>query len=134
MTRKEKAMELRGRGYNCAQAVICSFSDVLDVPEETLFAACEGFGTGMGNMQQVCGAVSGAVMLAGLKNSTKNLIHPDSTGSTLRFAREITKAFEEKNQTVVCKELKGIETGKVLRSCQDCILDAIEIAEEVLKI
>lgn len=132
MTRKEKAIELRGRGYNCAQAVLCSFADALDVPEETLFAVAEGFGIGMGSMNAVCGAVAGAVMLAGLKNSTKNLERPDSNGATIQLAREISGTFEEKNKALVCRELKGIETGRVLRSCPDCIMDAVEIAEKVL--
>ncbi len=70
MTRKEKAIELHDKGFNCAQAVACAFAEETGIPEETLFAACEGFGLGMG-MAATCGAVSGAVMLAGLKTVAK---------------------------------------------------------------
>ena len=42
------------------------------------------------------------------------------------------KMFAEQNSSLTCKELKGVETGKVLRSCPDCIMDAVEIAEKVL--
>ena len=42
MTRKEKAIELHNKGFNCAQAVACAFADETGIPEETLFAACEG--------------------------------------------------------------------------------------------
>ena len=45
MTRKEKAIELHNKGFNCAQAVACAFADETGIPEETLFAACEGFGS-----------------------------------------------------------------------------------------
>ena len=68
---KEKAIELHDKGFNCAQAVACAFAEETGIPEEILFAACEGFGLGMGGMAATCGAVSGAVMLAGLKNSCK---------------------------------------------------------------
>ena len=48
------------------------------------------------------------------------------------LARDIKKAFIEKNQTTRCRELKGIDTGKVLRSCDGCIEDAARIANQVL--
>ncbi|WP_302438636.1 C-GCAxxG-C-C family protein, partial [Roseburia hominis] len=56
MTKQEKAIELHDRGCNCAQAVACAFAEEIGVPEETLFAAAEGFGLGMGGMEATCGA------------------------------------------------------------------------------
>lgn len=132
MTRQEKAIELHKKGFNCAQAVACAFAEDIGVPEEVLFSACEGFGLGMGGMEATCGAISGAVMVAGFKNSSGDLQNPTTKGSTYKYTREITSAFKEKNSTITCKELKGVETGTVLRSCPDCIRDAVEIAEQVL--
>lgn len=134
MTRQEKAIALHNRGFNCAQAVACAFAEELGVQEELLFAACEGFGLGMGGMEATCGAVSGAVMAAGFKNSSGDPKNPTTKAATYKYTRDITRAFAEKNKTLVCKELKGVETGNVLRSCQDCIRDAVEIAERVLEI
>ena len=134
MTRKEKAIELHDKGFNCAQAVACAFAEETGIPEEILFAACEGFGLGMGGMAATCGAVSGAVMLAGLKNSCKNLEQPASKADTYKLTRENTKTFLEKNGSLTCGELKGTETGPVLRSCPDCIRDAVEIAESILEL
>ena len=99
-----------------------------------MFRIAEGFGLGMGGMAATCGAVSGAVMLAGLKNSCKNLEQPASKADTYKLTREITKTFLEKNGSLTCGELKGTETGKVLRSCPDCIRDAVEIAESILEL
>ena len=132
MTRKEKAIALHDKGFNCAQAVACTFAEELGVPAEVLFSACEGFGLGMGGMEGTCGAVSGAVMVAGFKNSCGDTEHPTTKAATYQLTREITKMFEEQNGSLTCKELKGVETGKVLRSCPDCIMDAARIAEEVL--
>ena len=130
----DKAAQNHQKGYNCAQAVACAFAEEPGIPEETLFAACEGFGLGMGGMAATCGAVSGAVMLAGLKNSCKNLEQPASKADTYKLTREITKEFLDKNGSLTCGELKGVTTGKVLRSCPDCIRDAVEIAEKILEL
>ena len=100
--------------------------------EETAFKACEAFGAGMGGMEGTCGAVSGAVFLAGLKNSCGDLEKPVSKGKTYQFSRAITAKFREKNGSLVCRDLKGIETGTPLRSCEGCILDAAALVEELL--
>ncbi len=132
MTKKELAIALHDKGYNCCQAVVCAFKDELGVDEETLFKAGEGFGLGMGCMKSTCGAISGAVMAAGFKNSTANFDGPKSKADTYALCKKILDAFEKKNGSLVCKDLKGIETGVVLRSCPGCIEDAVEIVQEVL--
>ncbi len=133
MTKKEKAMELHDRGFNCAQAVACAFAEEIGVPEEVLFAAAEGFGLGMGGAAATCGAVTGAVMLAGFKNSCGDPANPGTKASTYQLSKEITGEFEKKNGSLACWELKGIGTGKVLRTCAGCIADAVELAEKMLE-
>lgn len=132
MTPTEKAAELHNSGYNCCQAVACAFAQKLGFDEETLFKASEGFGLGMGAMNCTCGAVSGAVMLAGLKNSSGT--SQRTKAATYKLAAKIIDEFKNKNQSVICRELKGADTGKVLRSCSGCIEDAVKIAEEVLEL
>lgn len=134
MTKKEMAIENHNKGYNCCQAVICAFSKELEIPEEILFKAGEGFGLGMGCSECTCGALSGAVMAAGFKNSTANLDGPKSKAATYQLSKQLVTSFEEKNGAVLCKDLKGIATGKVLRSCAGCIEDATQLVEEVLNL
>ena len=131
-SRVEKALENHGKGYNCCQAVACAYADLVGVDENLIFAAGEGFGAGMGGMECTCGAVSAAVMLAGMKNSGGDMSNPTTKGKTYGFSKAIVKEFEAKNGSVVCKDLKGLETKKVLRSCDGCIEDAARIAEKVL--
>lgn len=131
-TRVEQTIERHDKGYNCAQAVACTYCDLVGVDEETMFRIAEGFGAGMGSMDGTCGAVSGAIALAGMKNSTGNLDTPNSKAKTYQLSKAIIKEFQEQNGSAVCKELKGIGTGKVLRSCPDCIRDAARLAEKVL--
>lgn len=134
MTKKELAIAYHDKGYNCAQAVVCAFSEELGVPEEILFKAAEGFGLGMGCMKGTCGAISGAVMAAGFKNSTANFDGPKSKMDTYKLSKEILEAFEKKNGSSICKDLKGVDTGVVLRSCPGCIEDATDLVSKVLEL
>lgn len=134
MTKKEEAIALHDQKYNCAQAVACAFAEEAGIDKETLFRACEGFGLGMGGMGCTCGAVSGAVMLAGFMNSDGALKAPQTKADTYRLSKEIARRFEDRNGSLVCRELKGIETGTPLRSCPGCIEDAVEIVQDVLKL
>lgn len=105
---------------------------MVGVDEKVMFQMTEALGKGMGRMEGTCGAVSAACVLAGMKNSTGNLQAPDSSGESCKLSGEIIEKFMEKNQSVICKELKGVQTGKALRSCPDCIQDAAALVEEVL--
>ena len=120
------------RGYNCAQIVLCSYAEELGIDEETLFRISEGFGAGMGGMMQTCGAVTAMFMALGLANSSGDLQVCDTKTQTMKKVRELAAEFEKKNGSIVCRELKGIDTGKVLRSCDGCIEDGIRILGEYL--
>ena len=96
-----------------------------------MFRMLEGYGLGMGCMEGICGAVSGAVALAGLKNS-QGCANPISKRSTYQLSGRILKEFKEKNGSAICRELKGVDTGRALRACNDCIRDAAELAEKIL--
>lgn len=125
------AEEKHHNGYNCAQAVLCSYSEDLGMEESVLFKIAEGFGAGMADMQGTCGAVTGMYMIAGLVNSGGGIDKGMTKGHTYQTVKALTEAFRAKNGSHVCKELKGIETGEVLRSCDGCIGDAVRIAEHL---
>lgn len=132
MTKKELAISNHDKKYNCAQAVACAFSKETGIDEATLFKACEGFGLGMGCMECTCGALSGAIVLAGFKNSDGNTDNPETKAATYKLAAELVHRFKEKTGSTICRELKGIDTGKVLCSCPDCIMNGVEVVQEVL--
>ena len=132
---EERVAEIKDkhtRGYNCAQIVLCSYAEELGNDEETLFRISEGFGAGMGGMMQTCGAVTAMFMALGLANSSGDLQACDTKPQTMKKVRELAAEFEKKNGSIVCRELKGIDTGKVLRSCDGCIEDGIRILGEYL--
>jgi len=94
---------------------------------EDIFAITQGFGTGIGgSLEGNCGAISGACVIAGLMNKNGNRME------TMKNSRKIITSFKEQNGSVICKELKGIGTGKVLRECDDCVRDAVKFLGEII--
>ena len=131
MTKQEIAEELHAKGYNCAQSVACVFADEVNIPKEVLFKATEGFGAGVGTMEGICGSLSGAVMIAGLKNSTANLDKPDSKTSTMKISKQLLTNFKDRVGSIICREIKGKNPEhKVLCSCDDCIKHGVKLVEE----
>ena len=99
------------KGFNCAQAVACTYCDLLGYKEEDIFRMTEGFGLGMGCMAGTCGALSGAVLLAGLKNSDGQINAPKTKGKTYKLSRQLLERFQERCGSTICAELKGVTTG-----------------------
>ncbi len=127
----EKALANHAKGYNCAQSVVCAFTDKVGIDEGVLFKMAEGFGFGMGNMKNTCGALSGAVMLAGIVNSSGSSDNI-TKASTYKLASAISNEFYNNCSAFVCADIKGIETGKPIVSCNDCIKYAVCAAEKIL--
>ncbi len=124
MDRKENGVYLKHNGHNCAQAVILSFKDILNEDELTLKKLGSGFGVGMGNMEATCGALVGANIVLGLLN--------DGSLLTMRKSRALSERFKELSKALTCKTLKGVDSGVMLTSCDDCIRNAIQALEELL--
>ena len=125
-SRIELAVDRKHNGYNCAQAVACTYCDLANVDEQTAAVITQPLGSGMGSMDGTCGAVTGACIVAGLINKDSGRME------VMQNSRYIISRFTEKNTTSVCKMLKGVDTGKVIRSCDDCVRDAAELLENIL--
>ncbi len=128
---EEKAIELHEKGYNCAQSVLCAFTEKNNMEEKDLFRISEAFGFGMGS-QEVCGAVAGVCFLAGLANSDGNIENPRTKKQTYKIAKTMIDEFKEKNKSINCYELLGGDLGIPFKSCNEYIKDACIIAEKCL--
>ena len=64
-------------------------------------------------------------------NSCGDLDKPVSKGATYKVSREISDRFLEETGSLTCRDIKGVDTGKILKSCPDCVKDAARILEEV---
>lgn len=107
--RVAKAKRLfKEEGYNCCQAVVLAYNDIFDVDNNTAAALSSGFGGGMGRMREVCGSVSGMVMLAGLMAPASDpSIKVDRTRN-YALVQEMADDFRKLNGSIVCKELLGL--------------------------
>ena len=146
MNRVKKSRELFHNGYNCAQAVVGAYSDLFGVEPESAMKMIEGFGGGMGRMRLTCGAVSGMVMLAGMKYSKGDAKDTDTRTVIYAKVQEMAKAFSDKNGTITCGELLGLSEHKKesarpdertkqyyeKRPCEDCVADCAKIVEDLL--
>lgn len=106
---QERATELFQEGYNCAQSVFAAFSEDLGMDFETALKLSSSFGGGMGRLREVCGAVSGMLMAAGLKYGYSD--SKDRKVKTVHYAlvQELAKKFEERNGSIICRELLGLD-------------------------
>lgn len=120
--RQEHASALK-REMNCCQAVARAFSDTLALDEATLMDLASGFGSGMGTMEGSCGALVGAIMVAGLRSQGR--------GRAV-LSRSVVSRFKELCGATACRDLKGIDTGKVLCSCDNCVRNAVLAVDEAL--
>ena len=125
--RKQEAKAYHEKGFNCAQSVALPFCEELGMSKQAAMRALEGFGAGMGDREQTCGALSGAVFVAGLKHSDGNLEAPASKSATYAVCGKTCQAFTEKCGSTVCKEIKE----KAYLTCGECISLGVELAEEI---
>lgn len=123
-SRVTNAIERKIQGCNCAQAVACTYCDVAEVSEETMMAATAAFGSGMGSMDGTCGALTGAAVVLGFKLKDKM--------AAKAAMKNVIDSFKARNGVTTCCQLKGIGSGKVVRSCNDCVADAAEFLENEL--
>ena len=132
-SRVEIAKQKHLNGYNCCQAVVCTYCDLLGMDEKTAFRASEGFGLGIAGMQETCGSVCGMIFLAGLKNSDGNMEQPKSKLETFKLGKKMIESFTEMNTSVKCNILRGTDgaTDRI-RSCNGCVEDCAKIVEEYL--
>lgn len=130
MTKKELAASYHANRCNCSQAVVCAFQDATGLDEATSKQISKQYG---GGAHGYCGAIMGMFTVANIVNGHTNLENPgELTEETKAYLLPLSEKFNEKNKSVYCKELKGIHTGKVLRSCRGCVEDCAEILDEYL--
>ena len=111
MTRKEQAVALFMEGANCAQAICGAFADLMGMDKKTACRLSAGFGGGMARQREVCGAVSGMVMVAGALYGYDDLTDPVAKKEHYARIQEMCGAFRERFGTIICRELLDKKTA-----------------------
>lgn len=92
-------------GCNCAQAVLLAFSDRTGLDEAAAMRIASGFGGGMGRMREVCGAVSGMFMAAGMILGEDGVPGREEKRALYAEIQELAARFRAENGSIICREL-----------------------------
>jgi C_GCAxxG_C_C family probable redox protein len=146
MERSERAVAKFVEGYNCAQAVFFSFCDDLCLDKDKALKIACGFGAGMGRKEEVCGAVSGGIMVIGAKYGRGENDDRKATEITYAKIRELMNQFSITHGTYICRELlcgcelttpEGQKTylgnDYFNKVCKRCVKSVVEIVENIIQ-
>jgi C_GCAxxG_C_C family probable redox protein len=142
MTRGESAhANMAARKMNCAQCVLTAFSSELGLDRMQALKLAMGFGGGIGHTGQTCGAVSGAIMVIGLKQDLSSTNAQEVKDKTYALIKDFTGEFIKHNGSTNCTELLGYdlskpeqlaaarEKGIFTTYCPQFVKSAVEIVE-----
>lgn len=109
MDRVQKATQLFNSNNNCSQAVLAAFADTLGLDESTALKLASDFGGGIGCTGGTCGALTGAVMVMGMRYGTAD--SPDKTTKleVYRKVRRLTEEYKLRTGSTICRELLGFD-------------------------
>ena len=106
MDHSKKAAELFLSGSNCAQAIVVAFCDVTGLEPDFAAKMASSFGGGMGRMREVCGAVSGMLMVAGLLYGYTDPGEKDENKKAhYQLVQQLSGQFREEIGSIVCREI-----------------------------
>ena len=146
MTRRELAKENFMNGYNCSQALVLAFEDLVPIDRESLLKLASSFGGGMGRLREVCGSVSGMFMIVGLIYGYDGPETGQVKADHYARIQELARRFEETHGSIVCREMLGLSVKHDAptpeartkeyykkRPCPDIVGDAAEILEKYIE-
>ena len=128
----------------CSQAMLTAYAAAFGMDRQAALKVSGAFGGGMGRMGEICGAVTGAFMVIGLKFGRTDVKDAKSHEETNRLVKGFTERFKQRNGSIVCRELLGCdlitEEGRKIfiddkfrdTKCVKFVRDAAEIIEEIL--
>ncbi|MGN0452308.1 MAG: C-GCAxxG-C-C family protein [Ruminococcus sp.] len=143
MNKADKALELFSNNFNCSQAVLTAFASDFGVDEQLALKLGTSFGGGARN-GDICGAVSGALLVLGLKYGHYIASDSQQKSHAYEIAVDYTTRFRKANGSIACRDLLGydlskpdemkciIENGLFGEICPKMIKSAVDILEEVM--
>ncbi len=141
--RVERARTYFTSGYNCAQSVALTFTDLFDVDPNVISTISSSFGGGMGRLREVCGAVSGMAIIAGLIAPATDVTDRAAKSTNYTLVQSLAESFRVQNGSIVCRDLLGLSSHKEdptpsartaeyykKRPCAELVADAARIVAE----
>jgi C_GCAxxG_C_C family probable redox protein len=125
--------------------VLYAFREEGDLSEEMALKIACGLGAGMARKEEVCGAITGGILVLGLRYGRGNNDDRSAMELTYLKTRELIDLFSDKHGTFVCRELlngceltteegqKYFKENELLKkTCIPCVQSVIEILERIL--
>ena len=103
----QRAAELFCNGANCSQAVLVAFAEDCGMSEEVAMRLSSSFGGGMGRLREVCGAVSGMFMVAGLLKGYTTDDPKEKKDGHYALIQKLANEFKATHETIICRDLLG---------------------------
>ncbi|MHA1987048.1 MAG: C-GCAxxG-C-C family protein [Promethearchaeota archaeon] len=144
MSRVEEAVSSFADGFSCSQSIVSAYGTEFGLDREKALKISTGFGGGMGRLGGTCGAVTGAIMVIGLKYGRVTIEDMESKEKTYELVREFIDKFKEINGSTSCNKLLDcdINTSEGVRHamennlfktlCPDFVRTSAEILEKLL--
>jgi len=144
MDKVEQAVSCFKEGFSCTQAMLSTYGLDFGLDLETALKVAGAFGGGMGRMGEICGAVTGAFMVIGLKYGNIRAEDSQAKEKTYSLVKKFVERFKSRNGSIVCRELlgcdistpEGMELAKekniFTTLCPKLVSDAAEIIEQIL--
>lgn len=144
MTKVENAVESFREGYSCSQAILSIYGVDYGLGRDLALKIASGFGGGMARTDGACGAVTGAVMVIGLKYGGIDAEDTDAKARTYEVVNQFMTKFREKHKSIQCTDLLGFDLSDPVQLeevknrnlsgtlCPKFVSDAAEILEEIL--
>jgi C_GCAxxG_C_C family probable redox protein len=109
--RIQNAVETFNQGFSCSQAILSAFSDAYDLDQNLALKIAQPFGGGIAHRGEICGAVSGALMVIGLELGRTKADDTEARDRTYESVRQFIQKFENIHGSIVCKKLLGYDIG-----------------------
>jgi len=140
MRKAEEIKELFEKGFNCAQSVLFSYGKAFFKEEELALKIASGFGAGISYRGEMCGAVSGALMVIGLHYGYSDMKMDFSKEITFMLTREFMEAFGNRHGSVICNRLikceintpEGLENARKNKVFEKVCPLLLESSSEIL--
>ena len=142
MNEAERALDLFRAGYNCSQAVLAAHGPELGLDKDACLKVASAFGGGIARTAGTCGAVTGALMVIGLRHGGITIEDPTRKAEVYEKGQEFMRRFAERNGSVVCRDLLGCdistpegrqqakERSLHATRCEQLLRDAAELLAE----
>jgi C_GCAxxG_C_C family probable redox protein len=145
MSKAEDAEAVFIKGFNCSQAVVSTFAEEFGLDKTMAYRVAAAFGGGIGHLGEACGAVTGAVIVIGLKYGMTELGGGQSNKEAYKKVQQLVEQFRSRDGSHLCKELLGfdiddraalkeaLKKGSPQKICLKAVRDAAEIVESLIK-